>query len=72
MKLIGILLIVFGLVALAVGGINYTKREKVVDIGPLQASTEKHETIPLPPVVGIVAVAAGAVLLIAGGSKTGA
>jgi uncharacterized membrane protein YidH (DUF202 family) len=72
MKLIGVLLIVFGLAALAVGGINYTKRTKVLDIGPLQASTEKHESIPLPPVVGVLAIATGAILVVAGGSRTGA
>ena len=65
MKLIGTLLIVFGIVALIVGGIRYTKREKVIDLGPIQATTEKHETIPLPPVVGIIAVAAGVVLVVA-------
>jgi uncharacterized membrane protein YidH (DUF202 family) len=65
MKLIGIVLIVFGIVALIVGGIRYTKREKVIDLGPIQATTEKHEQIPLPPVVGIVAVAAGVVLVVA-------
>ena len=68
-KLIGALLIVFGIVALLVGGINYTKREKVLDIGPLEASTEKHKTIPLPPVVGIVSVVAG-VAVLAVGAKT--
>src|SRR5262245_50014456 len=47
-KLIGVLLIVFGVVALAVGGISYTKREKVLDIGPVQATTEEHKTIPIP------------------------
>ena len=67
MKLIGVLLIVFGIVALIVGGIRYTTREKVLDIGPLEATTEKHKTIPLPPLVGIVSVAAGAALLFAGG-----
>jgi uncharacterized membrane protein YidH (DUF202 family) len=72
MKLIGVLLIVFGLAALAIGGINYTKREKVLDIGPLQASTEKHKTIPLPPAVGVLAIAGGAILLVAGGTRTGA
>jgi len=65
-KLIGILLIVLGVVALAVGGINYTKREKVIDIGPIQATTEKHETIPLSPIVGIAAVAGGIALVVAG------
>jgi drug/metabolite transporter (DMT)-like permease len=70
-KVIGILLIVFGLVGLLVGGIGYTKREKVLDIGPLQASTEKHKEIPISPIAGVVAIAAGAILL-ATGTKTGA
>jgi hypothetical protein len=65
-KLIGVLLIVFGLVALAIGGIRYTKREKVLDIGPIQATTEKHEMIPLSPIVGIAAVAGGIALVVAG------
>ena len=69
MKLIGVLLIVFGLVALAVGGISYTRREKVLDIGPLQATTEKHETIPLSPIAGIAAIVGG-VALVAAGSRT--
>jgi uncharacterized membrane protein YidH (DUF202 family) len=66
-KLIGILLIVFGVVALAVGGISYTKREKVLDIGPLQATTEEHKTIPLSPIVGLAAVAGGIALVMVGG-----
>ena len=66
MKLIGILLIVFGVVALAVGGISYTKREKVLDIGPIQATSEKREVIPLSPIAGLAAVAAGVVLVVAG------
>lgn len=69
MKLIGILLIVFGVIALALGGISYTKREKVVDLGPIQASTEQHKTIPLSPIVGLAAVAGGIVLVVTG-SKT--
>jgi hypothetical protein len=67
-KLIGVLLIVFGLVALAVGGISYTRREKVLDIGPLQATAEKHETIPLSPIAGLAAVVGG-VALVAVGSR---
>jgi uncharacterized membrane protein YidH (DUF202 family) len=66
MKLIGALLIVFGLVALLVGGIRYTKREKVLDIGPVQATRETHEMIPLSPVAGIVAIVGGVVLMVAG------
>ena len=68
-KLIGALLIVFGLAALAVGGFSYTKREKVLDIGPLQATTEKHETVPLSPILGVTAVVAGIALVVVG-SKT--
>jgi uncharacterized membrane protein YidH (DUF202 family) len=68
-KLIGVILIVFGIVALAVGGINYTHREKVLDIGPVTAVTEKHESIPVSPIAGIAALVAGVVLVVAG-SKT--
>ena len=66
MKLIGILLIVFGIVALAVGGFSYTKREKVLDIGPLQATKEERKTIPLSPIVGLAAVAGGIALVVVG------
>ena len=66
MKLIGVLLLVFGIVALVLGGITYTTREKVLDVGPITATTEKHKTIPLSPIVGIAAVAGGIVLIISG------
>jgi uncharacterized membrane protein YidH (DUF202 family) len=65
-KLIGVLLIVFGVVALAVGGIRYTTREKVLDLGPIEATSEKHHMVPLSPIVGIAAVAGGIVLVLAG------
>lgn len=66
MKLIGMLLIVFGVVALVLGGISYTRREKVLDIGPITATAERHETIPLSPIVGVAAVAGGIALLVVG------
>jgi uncharacterized membrane protein YidH (DUF202 family) len=65
-KLIGILLIVFGVAALAMGGINYTTREKVIDIGPIQATAEKQKSIPLSPIVGIASLAGGIALVVAG------
>jgi hypothetical protein len=65
-KLIGVLLIAFGIVALVLGGITYTKREKVLDIGPVTATTERQKTIPLSPIVGIAAVAGGIAMLVAG------
>ena len=61
---VGVALIVLGLVALAYQGITYTTKEKVVDVGPLKVETKKERTIPLPPVVGVVAVAAGLVLVV--------
>ena len=64
MKLVGVLLIVFGIVALALGGINYTKRETVLDIGPIHATADKDKTIPLPPLVGIASLIAGGVLVV--------
>ena len=69
MKLIGILLIVFGVVALAIGGINYTKEETIIDLGPLQATAETEERIPLSPILGIGAILGGVGLVVAG-SKT--
>lgn len=69
MRIVGILLIVLGVISLALGGISYTKKEKVLDIGPVQATAERHKTIPLPPLLGGLALAGGVVLLVAGGRK---
>jgi hypothetical protein len=66
---IGLVLIVLGLAALAYQGINYTTRETVVDVGPLHATADRHRTLPLPPVLGAVAVAGGVVLVVVGMRK---
>jgi len=66
MAIAGIVLIVLGLAALVAGGITYTSRETVIDIGPLQATADRERTFPLPPVAGAVAVAGGIALLVAG------
>jgi len=67
--IVGIVLIVAGVLALAYQGIRYTTRETVVDLGPIHATAEREKTIPLPPIIGIAAVAGGVALLIAGGRK---
>jgi hypothetical protein len=67
--IVGVMLIVLGVVALAYQGITYTNRETVLDIGPLHATADRQKTLPLPPVLGIVAMAGGAVLLVAGMRK---
>lgn len=61
--IVAIILIALGVVAFAYQGITYTTREKAVDLGPLQVTTEKTKTIPLPPIVGAVALVGGIVLL---------
>jgi hypothetical protein len=67
-KLIGILLIVFGVGALAIGGISYIDRDTIADLGPIDIRTEERETIPLPPIAGIAAIVGG-IALVAVGSK---
>jgi uncharacterized membrane protein YidH (DUF202 family) len=68
--IIGIILIAIGIIALAYGGITYTKREKVIDAGPLQVSADREKTIPLPPILGGICLVGGIVLVLAGGRKT--
>ncbi len=70
--LVGIALIVLGMLALAYQGITYTTREKVLDLGPLQASVEKKKTIPLPPIVGALALAGGVVIVFIGSRRSSA
>jgi len=63
-------LVVLGVLALAYQGITYTKREKILDVGPLQATAEREKTIPLPPLVGGLSLAGGIALLIIGAVKS--
>ena len=57
---------VLGALALAYQGITYTHREKIVDIGPIHATADEQKTIPLPPILGAIALAAGIALLVVG------
>jgi len=66
----GILLIVLGVIALAYQGITYTTQKKILDIGPVQATKEEHKTIPLPPIVGGLALIGGVALLATGGRNS--
>ena len=65
-KMVGIALIVIGIVALVYQGITYTTRDTVLDIGPLHATADREHTVPLPPILGILALAAGAGLMVVG------
>jgi len=68
--LIGIALILLGIVAFAYQGITYTSREKIIDIGPIQATADTQKTIPIPPLVGGLALVGGIVLVVVGAKKS--
>lgn len=63
MKGFGVLLVVLGIVALIWGGFSYTKRETIADLGPIEATVDQKERIPISPLVGGAAMAAGIVIL---------
>ena len=69
LKTVGIILIVLGVVAFIFQGITYTTHKDVIDIGPIHATADTKKTIPLPPVLGGIALVGGIVLLVAGGKK---
>jgi hypothetical protein len=64
--IVGIILIVIGIIALAYGGFSFTSSEKVAEIGPLKVEKEKTRTVPLPPILGAVALVGGVALLFVG------
>jgi uncharacterized membrane protein len=63
---VGILLIALGVLALAYQGINYTRQKKVLDVGAVHVTTQTHEQIPFPPIIGGLALVGGIALLIVG------
>jgi len=69
LQIFGIALLVLCLVSLAYQGITFTKTEKVLEVGPITATKQKKETIPLPPVLGGLALVGGVVLLVAGARR---
>ena len=66
MKLIGMVLIVVGVLALAFGGFQYTTRERVVDLGPLKVDADKQHSVPIAPIAGVAALVGGIVMVMAG------
>lgn len=61
--LLGVALVALGVIALAYQGISYTTHKKVVDVGPIEATKEEHKTIPLPPVLGVIALVGGIIII---------
>lgn len=68
--IVGIILIVIGIIALTYGGFTYTKREKVIDAGPLQVNADKEKTVPFPPVLGGICLVGGILLVVVGSRKS--
>jgi len=69
LAIVGVLLIVLGVAALVYQRVTYTSRETVIDVGPVHATADRQRTLPLPPLVGIAAVAGGVALLVASRRK---
>jgi len=68
--IIGLVLIVLGVGALAYKGITYTTQEKIIDIGSIQASADVQKTIPLSPILGGLSLVGGIVLVVVGRKKS--
>jgi len=67
--IVGVILIILGVVGLALGGFSFTRKEKVLDLGPIEASADKKESVPIPPILGALAVVGGVVLVAAGAKR---
>jgi len=63
MKALGVVLVVIGLVALIYGGVSWTRKDTVVDAGPIEITTDKTESLALPPLAGIALLAGGIALI---------
>ncbi len=72
MRIVGIVLVILGALALGYGGFTYVTRDKVVDAGPVQITADREKTVWIPPVVGGIAVVGGLILLASGSRKTSA
>jgi len=68
--MMGILLVVLGIFALIYQGFSYTRREKVLDVGPIHATRDSTQRVPLPPIIGGLALLGGAALLAIGAKQT--
>jgi hypothetical protein len=64
MKAIGFVLIALGIVGLLYGGFTWVRKDKVVDIGALEITRDKHESLPMPPLVGAVILIAGVAMVL--------
>jgi len=69
MKILGIVLIVVGILMFVFGNVTFTRKEKVVDAGPVEINKKEKHTVAWPNYAGGVIVAAGVIILVAGGKR---
>ena len=62
-SIVGVVLILLGVAALALGGFSFTQKEKVLDLGPIEATADDKKSVPIPPLLGVLAVVGGVVLV---------
>jgi hypothetical protein len=67
---LGIILAIIGVISLAYQGFTYTTQKKAVDLGPIEITKNERHTVPLPPIIGVVALVGGIVLIVAGNKST--
>ena len=64
MKMVGIVLVAAGVLALVYGGFSYTKETHKADIGPIHLAVEEKQDVNVPLWAGVAAVVAGIALLV--------
>lgn len=64
MKALGLVLVVLGILGLAYGGLTWTRKDTIVDAGPIKITTDKQEGLPIPPIAGGLILVAGVALLL--------
>jgi uncharacterized membrane protein YidH (DUF202 family) len=69
MKITGIILIIAGVAALVYGGFSFTNQKKAVDMGPIQINKTEHHSVPIPPILGVVAIICGGALVFFGAKE---
>ena len=70
LSIVGVVLIVLGVIALAYGGLSYTSNDTIVDAGPIKISADRKHGIGVPPIAGGLAIAAGIAIVVLGRKRS--
>ena len=69
MKAAGLVLVILGILALVYQGVTYTHHKQILKMGPIDAERKVTSTIPIPPILGVIAIVGGGALLLYGGKR---